>query len=329
MGSVFHWFRHIDQPHIGWSLETKGQPIEDYNPLTPNDYITNKEKELIRIVNEELDLDPAAVVAVYCVNTGDNRDIQPRIASLFPGVKCHIIDSEPAKREKDIRKQIEGGARIIITNHEKVKTGLDFIWDLPSGYRYASAVVHFQLTYNPFTKIQSDGRIRRANSRKINRVYNLYYGDSTDEKGHLLQQAKYSSIAFLLGQTGEGLVGINALTEMQSSDEEGMRQLLMQQIIDKQIDLPQEGDDRIKALDRAMWQANAGWDVIGFVPEPVVYVQEPKKNEITPKVPLVEVSDTHVQMYQMSLFGSPNVKINPRASRNRLRQTELFANGGD
>jgi len=329
MGSVFHWFRHIDQPHTPWKLETKGEVIENYNALTPRDYISQKEQELIRIVNEELALDPAAVVAIYCVNTGDNRDIQPRIASLFPGVKYHIVDSEPAKREKAIRKQIEDGVRILITNHEKVKTGLDFIWDLPSGYRYASAVVHFQLTYNPFTKIQADGRVRRANSQTNNRVYNLYYADSTDEKGYLLQQAKYSSIAFLLGQTGEGLVGINALTEMQSSDEEGMRLLLMQQIIDKQVALPQEGDDRIKALDRAMWQANADWDVIGYVPELVIRVQEPTKAEITPKIALVEVTDTHVQVYQMSLFGDANVKKNPRASRNRPRQQALLAIGGD
>ncbi|MDX2077195.1 MAG: DUF6094 domain-containing protein [bacterium] len=335
-GSILWFNRFIDQPTLEYDFRYKNDTMWVYPAFYEEDYMTAKEQALQIGVNLKLSESPEVVVAIMVVNSNE-RDIRPRIANLFPDEKVFILNAsvDPSKREALLSKAVKAGHRIIITNYELVKTGLDFIWSYPDGiYRYASSIFEYQVTYNAFTRIQASKRINRANSKHAGEVYSMFYTGTADEVANKLQQSKMKAIAFLLGQTGEGLVPINALSDGEESVQDIMNNMLMGKITSaSNVDVSSVDDSHVKVLDKAMWQVNADWD---YPPQAVTHTEpitpivervapKPKRVKQTHVEAPVVAHDTHVQTHQLSLFGDMYGQNEaPRVSRNR-RQPGLFA----
>lgn len=350
-GSILWFNRFIDQPTMEYDFRYKNETMWKYPAFYEEDYMTAKEQALQIGVNLKLSESPEVVVAIMVVNSNE-RDIRPRIANLFPNEKVFTLNAsvDPSKREALLSKAVKAGHRIIITNYELVKTGLDFIWDYPDGiYRYASAIFEYQVTYNAFTRIQTSKRINRANSKYAGEVFAMFYTGTADEVANKLQQSKMKAIAFLLGQTGEGLVPINALSDGEESVQDIMNNMLLgKRTSASNVDVSSVDDSHVKVLDKAMWQVNADWDyppqiITAETVAPIVEAVTPKPKRIKPTpvelpvvAPAVEAAEWRempVETHQLTLFGdmftTPKKTQNkiPRGSRNQVSMMTAPASG--
>lgn len=168
-----------------------------YAPLIRTKDLLPKEKELIKIVGDEVKL--GRKVLCYLVFTG-RRDIRPRLEEVLSsaGFKVGTLDAsvEPIKREAWIERHCTD-LDVLLVNAELVKTGLD-LYAFPT-------VVFFQTGYSIFTLRQAARRSWRIGQEKPVKVYFLCY-EGTMQEAALTLIAKKLEVALVVeGDLPEGL----------------------------------------------------------------------------------------------------------------------------
>lgn len=168
-----------------------------YAPLIGTKELLPKEKELIRLVENEVKL--GRKVLCYLVFTG-RRDIRPRLEKVLKnaGFRVGSLDAsvEPIKREAWIEKHAKE-VEVLLVNAELVKTGLD-LYDFPT-------VVFFQTGYNIFTLRQAARRSWRIGQNKPVKVYFLCYEGTMQEVALSLIAKKLEVALVVEGDLPEGL----------------------------------------------------------------------------------------------------------------------------
>ena len=171
-----------------------------YAPIIEAEGLLPKEKELIRLVEDEVK--SGRKVLCYLDFTG-KRDIRPRLEKVlrYAGFRVKSLDAsvEPIKREAWIEKHASE-VDVLLVNAELVKTGLD-LYDFPT-------VVFFQTGYSIFTLRQAARRSWRIGQRNPVKVYFLCY-EGTMQEAALTLIAKKLEVALVVeGDLPEGLAEI-------------------------------------------------------------------------------------------------------------------------
>ncbi len=180
-------------------VKDRGGEVVDtiYAPLIEPEELLPKEKELIKLVKDEVSL--GRKVLCYLVFTG-RRDIRPRLEEVLrsSGFRVGSLDAsvEPIKREAWIEKHASE-VDVLLVNAELVKTGLD-LYAFPT-------VVFFQTGYSIFTLRQAARRSWRIGQEKPVKVYFLCY-EGTMQEAALSLIAKKLEVALVVeGDLPEGL----------------------------------------------------------------------------------------------------------------------------
>jgi len=175
-----------------------GDEVETiYAPLVEGVRLLPKEKELIKLIKNEIGL--GRKVLCYLVFTG-RRDIRPRLEKVLrdEGFRVGVLDAkvEPIKREAWIEKH-QDSMDVLLVNSELVKTGLD-LYAFPT-------VVFFQTGYNIFTLRQAARRSWRIGQEKPVRVYFFCYEGTMQEVALTLIAKKLEVALVVEGDLPEGL----------------------------------------------------------------------------------------------------------------------------
>lgn len=167
-------YNRVDSPYIG-SVSN----LEHYQ-----NQLTNKERELISIVEQELKENRN--LFIFCESTGERSPIQLHwklkkiIEEQIPSMigKIEVLESykpEAQKREEYIHKKAKEGVQIFICNPKLAETGLDFIFQEDGViYNYPS-IIFYQVGYRLATLWQASRRSYRLIQTAECRVYYLAY----------------------------------------------------------------------------------------------------------------------------------------------------------
>lgn len=141
--------------------------------------LTNKEKELVKLVNRELDENRN--IFIYCEFTCKAetnityrlKDILMNYCDLEDYEVCILESGHPVaqKREEWIHKKAEEGAKVIITNPRCTETGIDFCFDYNGSLYNYPTIINYQLGYSLFVVMQSCFRHYRLNQIVECRTY--------------------------------------------------------------------------------------------------------------------------------------------------------------
>ncbi|MCF8023313.1 MAG: hypothetical protein K9L17_11530 [Clostridiales bacterium] len=173
---------YADRPDLGAEIEVKTSKFESevvYAPEFSPDYYHAKERELVKIVERELDEGRGCVI--YASFT-DNYKMHHRIRKVLQdhGIESRVLESSisPEKRVEWLAKREEEGAKVIVCNMRLVETGLDLLpW--PS-------IIFYQLAYDINMVRQASRRAFRIGQRNECRVYYLIY-DQTQQMAQFRQ----------------------------------------------------------------------------------------------------------------------------------------------
>ncbi len=155
-----------------------------------------KEKEL-------LELTQAAVmqgrgVIVYLRQTG-TRDISERLRKLMTnvGLPVAVLKSKISSRKREvwIEQQVRNGVKVLITNMELVKTGLDLI--------FFPREIFFKVNYSVFTMQQALRRPLRLTQKYPVDAYYLVYRDTMESAAVALIMEKMAAAEKVNGNSLE------------------------------------------------------------------------------------------------------------------------------
>lgn len=143
--------------------------------------LMNKEKELVQVVNQELDENRN--LFIYCEFTGKaETNITNRLKNILmkhcvlkEHEVCILESGHPVaqKREDWIHKKAEEGAKVIITNPRCTETGIDFCFEYNKKLYNYPTIINYQLGYSLFVVMQSCYRHYRLNQIEECRTYYL------------------------------------------------------------------------------------------------------------------------------------------------------------
>ena len=173
-------------------------PDTNQSLLTPPELsqtIRNKELALLNLVQQKKDA--GEKVLVY-YNWTNRTDIGKKIPKLFKeqGIKCAVLEKVvPEKREEWIKKQVDKGIDVIITNPKLVETGLDLL-DF-------TTIIFYQVGYNIFTLRQASRRSWRLSQTKPIEVYFLYYENTIQAQALSLMATKMQAAMAIEGKFSE------------------------------------------------------------------------------------------------------------------------------
>ncbi len=160
------------------------------------DRLYPKEKEL-------LELAQAAVmqgrgVIVYLRQTG-TRDISERLRTLMSnvGLPVAVLKSKISSRKREawIEQQVRNGVKVLITNMELVKTGLDLI--------FFPREIFFEVNYSVFTMQQALRRPLRLTQKYDVDAYYLVYRDTMESAAVALIMEKMAAAEKVNGNSLE------------------------------------------------------------------------------------------------------------------------------
>lgn len=165
---------YADRPDMGGYVDIgpKGKAMYHTSaPSFPVDYYHAKERELVRLVRENLAQDRGCMI--YC-NYTDYYAAHHRVKDVLEahGIEAHVLESHvsPEKRIEWLAQKEEQGAKVLICNMRLVQVGLDLIsW--PS-------IFFYQMDYNIDTVRQASRRAWRIGQTRECRVYYLVYESS-------------------------------------------------------------------------------------------------------------------------------------------------------
>lgn len=178
-----------------------------YTPTTTREEYgyTNKEKELISLVKNELSQDRKVLIYIYFSNKGVGKDIQDILTDKFPNKKIRFLPPTiPAKKRQSwIR---NNPCDVLICNPELVKTGLDLL-EFPT-------IIFYETTYNIFTLKQASRRSWRLGQKESIKVLFMAYENTPQHIALNLIGAKVNAANSLEGR----LSGDDDLASMGEDD---------------------------------------------------------------------------------------------------------------
>jgi len=174
----------------------------------PQDHVYTKERELLRIVLQEVSQGRRCFV--YCTYTA-TKDVTGRLKEILArqGIRAEILSSsvKPEQREEWLIQKVSEDAQVVIANPMLVQTGLDLL-DFP-------AIVFYQTGYSVFTLRQASRRSWRIGQDKPVRIHYLHYRNTMQERALELVGKKLSASLAIEGKlTDDGLVSMCAGEDM-------------------------------------------------------------------------------------------------------------------
>jgi hypothetical protein len=178
-------------------------------PALDKDVIRPKEAKLIEMCLKEKA--EGRQTWVYAQQTGDKRDIQPRLKMLLEarGLRVGILKSkvvEPREREAWI---FANGHKydVIICFPKLVSTGLDF-FDKAGSFNFCT-IIFYETGYDLNLFRQAAARHWRIGQKKDCRTYYLYYEGTMQERAMALMGKKLAAAQALEGKfSTEGLIAM-------------------------------------------------------------------------------------------------------------------------
>ncbi len=160
------------------------------------DRLYPKEQEILRIVKANV-MDGRGVI-IYLRQTGI-RDITERLRHLIAnaGLPVAVLKTNisSTKREAWIAKQVQSGVKVLLTNMELVKTGLDLI-DFPT-------MIFGEPNYSVYTMQQALRRPLRLTQEKDVRAYYLVYKNTMESAAVSLIMEKMAAAVKVNGDSLE------------------------------------------------------------------------------------------------------------------------------
>jgi len=167
---------YADRPDMGAYVEIgrnkDGRPMYKTSaPSFPEDSYHAKEREMVKIIRENLAQDRGCIV--YC-NYTDAYGVHHRVRDVLAAheIDAQVLESyvSPEKRIEWLAQQEEKGSKVLVCNMRLVETGLDLIsWP---------TIMFYQMNYNIDTVRQASRRAWRIGQTRECRVYYLVYESS-------------------------------------------------------------------------------------------------------------------------------------------------------
>lgn len=190
----------------------------DYSALVENGGLLSKERDLVKIIRQELE--EGRGCAVFAEFTGkEETNVTARLQEIIKR-ECGLSENEvvilksssPAatKREEWMHGKAEEGMKVFICNPECVATGLDFCWVNKKGVMFNyPTIVFYQMGTSLFTIAQASRRAWRLNQTQECRVY--YMGIKGTKQQALIQLIAEKSSA---NGVMEGRFSVDGLAAM-------------------------------------------------------------------------------------------------------------------
>ena len=181
--------------------------------------LTNKERELIRIVKSEIE--QGRSIFVYATFTGtEEMNISERLKTVIErnvdGLQGRVdilrsTSTSTTKRMDWIKERAKEGVRVIITNPKLCETGLDFIFTYNGVTYNYNTIIMYQTGYSLFTLWQAASRHYRLSQTEECRTYYLYTRDTIQLDVLKLMAQKRNAVSVLQGGgfSSEGLAGMS------------------------------------------------------------------------------------------------------------------------
>ena len=210
-----------DAPHSATTIYNPENNEIVHEPKLVEEYISAKDKELLKIVNEKLSNNEKVLVYYNSVN---KTNIGSHLVKMFKENDINAAElraSEKAdSREKWIEDKVNEGLKVLICNPRLVETGLDLI-DF-------TTIVFYQVGYNLFTMRQASRRSWRLSQTKPISVYFMYYRDTVQEQALALMATKLHASMAIEGKfSEEGLRALSnnedVLTQVAKNVTEGIK----------------------------------------------------------------------------------------------------------
>ena len=205
MGSLIKLMtQYPDAPHCQRRIQDPDTGNIEYESIILDKGIRNKEQKLLEIIQEKLELGEKVLVYYNTVNTTDLGD---HLCSFLCAEDIKAFELRASvkaeKRMEYIKKEVNKGAQVMITNPSLVETGLDLL-DF-------TTIVFFQVGYNLSTMRQASRRSWRLSQTKNIEVYFLYYNDTIQEQAISLMATKLQAAQTLEGNFSEE--GLKAMSQ--------------------------------------------------------------------------------------------------------------------
>jgi len=160
---------YANTPHLGAEVTLREGSEEEeliYAPAFPEDYYNAKEREMVRIVQDNLAQDRGCII--YCYHT-QQRKSHHRIRQVLEdhSIESHVLESgvSPEKRIEWLARKEEEGAKVIICNNKLVEHGLDLLaWP---------TIINMELSDDINTLRQANRRNWRYGATRECRIYYL------------------------------------------------------------------------------------------------------------------------------------------------------------
>lgn len=153
----------VDRPDLD-SIVKVGEEIVVFRGFG-SDYLSAKERELIRIVKENLSENRGCFIYAFYT---DKYGVQQRLQNILrdAGIEAEILgDIPPEARFEWLHRAEKRGAKVIITNLRRVGVGLDLLpWP---------TLIFYQISYDINTVRQAAARAWRIGQNRECRIYYL------------------------------------------------------------------------------------------------------------------------------------------------------------
>lgn len=197
-------------------IDPKTGSVVHIPTVFPENRLYPKEKEMLQIINSELD--EGRNVFVYLEYTGSG--LPERYKKLICDY-CGLSENEvgilkstspsAAMREEWIHKKAAQGVKVFLTHPKCVETGLDFIFEYQGcTYNYPT-LIFAECGTNLFTLWQASRRHFRLNQTEECRTYYLCYEDTAQAKVIRLMAEKQVATSSIQGKFN--MEGLRAMAE--------------------------------------------------------------------------------------------------------------------
>ena len=211
-----------DAPYCAEPIYNPDNNQIECEPKLLEEKISDKDKELLRIVNEKIKNGEKVLVYYNSVN---KTTLGKHLIKMFKDNGIYADElraSEKAdSREEWIEEKLHKGLQVLICNPRLVETGLDLI-DF-------TTIVFYQVGYNLFTMRQASRRSWRLSQTKPISVYFMYYRDTVQEQALALMATKLHASMAIEGKfSEEGLRALSnnedVLTQVARNVTEGIKE---------------------------------------------------------------------------------------------------------
>ena len=169
---------------------------------------SDKLNRVLELIKHKVESGERVIVYTAWVRLDTQEVLDKRLSEL--GIKSCILKQsvEPVGREKWVRKKLDEGMQVLITNPFLVQTGLDL--------NEFTTLIFYNLAFNLYVLRQASCRSWRINQTapKIE-VYLFYWRDTMQQRALKLMSSKLAAATMIEGQlSDEGLAAMSQNTDM-------------------------------------------------------------------------------------------------------------------